>query len=232
MILELYMKNCALVEELRLGIDENLNILTGETGSGKSIIIDALGLCLGEKYDRSFLRKGTEKGVIEAVFHSESSNLKKVLHEHDLDLDEDNLLVITRVIYSDGKSVARVNGRTVKLSVLKDIGAHHIPMIYVYNKIDLLPQLPIFEQENSIGISVKENLYFNELEDMIIHTLFKDYELIELYIPYDHGEIFQQIQQTYEFIKEEYLETGIYISFFIDMKQKHKYQQYIYHPLN
>ena len=69
MILELYMKNCALVEELRLGIDENLNILTGETGSGKSIIIDALGLCLGEKYDRSFLRKGTEKGVIEAVFH-------------------------------------------------------------------------------------------------------------------------------------------------------------------
>ena len=52
MILELYMKNCALVEELRLTIDENLNILTGETGSGKSIIIDALGLCLGEKYDR------------------------------------------------------------------------------------------------------------------------------------------------------------------------------------
>ena len=46
-----------------------------------------------------FLRKGTEKGVIEAVFHSESSNLKKVLHEHDLDLDEENLLVITRVIY-------------------------------------------------------------------------------------------------------------------------------------
>ncbi|WP_334306781.1 DNA repair protein RecN [Romboutsia ilealis] len=117
------MKNCALVEELRLGIDQNLNILTGETGSGKSIIIDALGLCLGEKYDRSFLRKGTEKGVIETVFHSESSNLKKVLQEHDLDLDEDNLLVITRVIYSDGKSVARVNGRTVKLSILKDIAS-------------------------------------------------------------------------------------------------------------
>lgn len=123
MILELYMKNCALVEELRLGIDQNLNILTGETGSGKSIIIDALGLCLGEKYDRSFLRKGAEKGVIETVFHSESSNLKKVLQENDLDLDEDNLLVITRVIYSDGKSVARVNGRTVKLSILKDIAS-------------------------------------------------------------------------------------------------------------
>ena len=117
------MKNCALVEELRLGIDKNLNILTGETGSGKSIIIDALGLCLGEKYDRSFLRKGTDKGVVETVFYSDSSNLKRVLHENDLDLDEDNLLIITRVIYSDGKSVARVNGRTVKLSVLKDIAS-------------------------------------------------------------------------------------------------------------
>lgn len=51
------MKNCALVEELRLNIDKNLNILTGETGSGKSIIIDALGLCLGDKYDRSFFKK-------------------------------------------------------------------------------------------------------------------------------------------------------------------------------
>ena len=121
MILELYMKNCALVEELRLTIDENLNILTGETGSGKSIIIDALGLCLGEKYDRSFLRKGTEKGIVEAIFSSESQHLKNVLEKYDIELDEDNLLVITRVIYNDGKSVARVNGRTLKLSVLKEI---------------------------------------------------------------------------------------------------------------
>ena len=123
MILELYMKNCALVEELRLSIDKHLNILTGETGSGKSIIIDALGLCLGEKYDRSFLRKGTEKGIVEAVFTSDSTHLKKVLEKNDIEIDEDNLLVITRVIYNDGKSVARVNGRTIKLSVLKEISS-------------------------------------------------------------------------------------------------------------
>ncbi|MGL4914271.1 MAG: DNA repair protein RecN [Romboutsia sp.] len=123
MILELYMKNCALVEELRLNIDGNLNILTGETGSGKSIIIDALGLSLGEKYDRSFLRKGTEKGIIEAIFQSENTHLTKVLEENDLEVDEDNLLVITRIIYADGKSVARVNGRTVKMGVLKQIAS-------------------------------------------------------------------------------------------------------------
>ena len=103
MILELYMKNCALVEELKLEIGKNLNILTGETGSGKSIIIDALGLCLGEKYDRTFLRNGTEKGIVQAVFYSENKNLSKILNENGFDIDDDNTIIITREIYKDGK---------------------------------------------------------------------------------------------------------------------------------
>lgn len=147
------MKNCALVEELRLKLDENLNILTGETGSGKSIIIDALGLCLGEKYDRSFLRKGTDKGLVEAVFYSNNENLKKILEKNDLDLEEDNLLIITRVIYSDGKSVARVNGRTVRISILKEIattlidvhGQHQNQALF--NKETHLEFLDLFGEE-------------------------------------------------------------------------------------
>ena len=119
------MKNCALVEELRLTIDKNLNIFTGETGSGKSIIIDALGLCLGNKYDKSFLRKGTDKGFVETVFYSENENLKRIMSENDIDM-EDGIITIARVIYSDGKSTARVNGRTVKLSLLKEIVSYLI----------------------------------------------------------------------------------------------------------
>lgn len=125
LILEIYMKNCALVEELRLTIDKNLNILTGETGSGKSIIIDALGLCLGNKYDKSFLRKGTDKGFVETVFYSENENLKRIMSENDIDM-EDGIITITRVIYSDGKSTARVNGRTVKLTALREIVSYLI----------------------------------------------------------------------------------------------------------
>ena len=120
MILEMYMKNCALIEESRLTINDGLNILTGETGAGKSIIIEALGLCLGEKYDRSFLRKGTNKGVAEILVSSKSSNLREVLDKYDIDYEDDQV-VITRVIYSDGKSVARINGRTVKVSILKEV---------------------------------------------------------------------------------------------------------------
>lgn len=127
MILELYMKNCALVEESRINLDENLNILTGETGSGKSIIIEALGLCLGNKYDKSFLRKGTEKGIAEIIVSSPNSNLQNILNEYDIDLEDDEL-IITRIIYADGKSVARINGRTIKMSILKEIALTFIDL--------------------------------------------------------------------------------------------------------
>ncbi|MCC3867273.1 DNA repair protein RecN [Terrisporobacter mayombei] len=127
MILELYMKNCALVEESRINLGKNLNILTGETGSGKSIIIDALGLCLGNKYDKSFLRKGTEKGIAEIIVSSPSSNLQSILDEYDIDLEDDEL-IITRIIYADGKSVARINGRTIKMSILKEIALTFIDL--------------------------------------------------------------------------------------------------------
>lgn len=126
MILELYMKNCALVEELRLSVDKNLNILTGETGSGKSIIIDALGLCLGEKYDRSFLRKGTAKGLVEALFEVNSERLKLKLLENGIEIDEESQIVISREIYDDGKSISRVNGRHVKVSLLRELAAYLI----------------------------------------------------------------------------------------------------------
>ena len=125
MILELYMKNCALVDELRLNLEEGLNILTGETGSGKSIIIDALNLCLGEKYDRSFLRRGTKKGLVEAVFFIDNNDLKEKLNEYGLDI-EDNQIIISREIFVDGKSISRINGRNVKLSLLKEISSYLI----------------------------------------------------------------------------------------------------------
>ena len=127
MILELYMKNCALVEESRVNLGENLNILTGETGSGKSIMIEALGLCLGNKYDKSFLRKGTEKGIAEIIVSSPSKNLKNILNEYEIDLEDDQL-IITRIIYADGKSVARINGRTIKMSILKEIALTFIDL--------------------------------------------------------------------------------------------------------
>ncbi|HSQ34231.1 MAG TPA: DNA repair protein RecN [Peptostreptococcaceae bacterium] len=126
MILELYMKNCALIDELRLSLEEGLNILTGETGSGKSIIIDSLNLCLGDKYDRTFLRRGTKKGLVEAVFCIENNSLKEKLNEYGVDIEEENQIIISREMFADGKSISRINGRNVKLSLLKEISSYLI----------------------------------------------------------------------------------------------------------
>lgn len=153
MILELYMKNCALIEELRLDIDRNLNILTGETGSGKSIIIGALGLCLGGKYDRSFLRKGTKKGLVEALFDVNNQKLKEKLLENGIDIEDDNQIIISREIFDDGKSISRINGRNVKVSFLKEISNYLIDIHgqhqnqVLFNKDTHIDFLDLFGEE-------------------------------------------------------------------------------------
>lgn len=116
--------------------------------------------------------------------------------------------------------------------VLEALGVKDTPSIYVYNKVDKDQFLLLQPLDPHIFISVTENINLDQLEDMIIETLFKDYESMELIIPYEKGQIFQQIKQTYEILKEEYLDDGIYVSFFVDAKEKHKYQDYIYKRIN
>ncbi len=122
MILELYIENFALVDVLRVNFEEGLNILTGETGSGKSIIIDALNLVLGERFDKSYIRKGRNKGLVEATFYIKNNKVKELLLEYGMDLSLDENMIITREMYADGKSISRINGRNVKLSFLKNLG--------------------------------------------------------------------------------------------------------------
>lgn len=172
MILELYMKNCALVDELRLNIDKNLNILTGETGSGKSIIIGALGLCLGGKYDRSFLRKGTEKGLVEALFEVNNNKLKLKLLENGIDMDEDNQIIISREIFDDGKSISRINGRSVKVAFLKDISTYLIDIHgqhqnqVLFNKDTHIDFLDLFGEENLIEPKLNYEKTYNEYNEV------------------------------------------------------------------
>lgn len=118
------------------------------------------------------------------------------------------------------------------LTVLEQLGVKDTPMIFVYNKIDKGYQPFLTFQEPCVLTSVKENIHLDELEDMIVQTLFKDYEVMELIIPYAQGTIYQEIKHKYETIQEEYLETGIYISFYVSQKEKHKFKDYLYRPLN
>lgn len=172
MILELYMKNCALVEELRLQIDKNLNILTGETGSGKSIIIDALGLCLGEKYDRTFLRKDSDKGIVEALFFVENLKLKELLNENGFDIEE-NLLLISREMHSDGKSIPRINNRVCRVSLLKEISSFLIDIHsqhqnqVLFNKDKHLEFLDLFGDKEIKNLKLDYQNIYKEYKNLI-----------------------------------------------------------------
>jgi len=121
MILELYIKNFILIDETRLKFKEGLNIITGETGAGKSILLNALSLCFGGRWDKSYVRDSQYGTVVETTFYIESFRLRSQLSEIGADCADDGIFIISRELTEDGKSICRLNGRIVKLSQLKDV---------------------------------------------------------------------------------------------------------------
>lgn len=124
MLLELNISDFAIIERLSLRLGDGFNVLTGETGAGKSIIIDALGTIRGERTDPSFVRAGAERARVEAVFSiADAAHLTEVLEEYGLwDGEEDQIILTRELNRESGRSVARINGRAVSASVLREVG--------------------------------------------------------------------------------------------------------------
>ena len=124
MLKSLSVNNFALIEELTVDFGEGLNILTGETGAGKSILIDALGAVLGDRISLSNIRAGCETLRVEAVFLTKKSPaVKKILSELEIEEEDDGTLIITRKVNRNGKSSIVVNGSHLTLASLKKLGA-------------------------------------------------------------------------------------------------------------
>ena len=111
-------KNVALIEESEVVFGKGLNVLTGETGAGKSLIIDALGFSLGGRANREMIRRGEEQASVEAVFSIDDKKIEKILDDMGIEYGEDNTLVIRRTLHQNGKSVCKVNGTTVTVGQL------------------------------------------------------------------------------------------------------------------
>ncbi|MEI4829199.1 DNA repair protein RecN [Bacillus sp. FJAT-53711] len=123
MLSELSIRNFAIIESLNISFQKGLTVLSGETGAGKSIIIDAISLLVGGRGSAEFVRYGTEKAEIEGLFYIEDENHPCVMKAEELDIEiEDGMMILKRDISVNGKSVCRVNGKLVTLSVLKEIG--------------------------------------------------------------------------------------------------------------
>ena len=149
MLCQLSIENIALIDKLELELKNGLNILSGETGAGKSIIIDSLNFVLGERADKSLIRFGTDKASVEAVFEDYlTPSVKDCLD--DLGIEAEDVLILRRKMSADGKNECRINGRISTLSALKSLtellvdihGQHeHQSLLKSTNHIKLLDKL-------------------------------------------------------------------------------------------
>lgn len=120
MLLQLHVKNLAIIDEVEVDFTEGLNILTGETGAGKSVILGSIHLALGAKADKDSIRDGAEYALVEMVFQVENEEQKKKIEALDLPVEEDGVVILQRKI-SPARSVFKVCGETVSASVLKEL---------------------------------------------------------------------------------------------------------------
>lgn len=121
MLQSLTIKNIALIDNLTIELCQGFNVLTGETGAGKSLIIDSLALLLGEKADKSLISYGENSASVEAVFET---NLPEVLDKlEEFGLERENTIIISRKLTADGRNECRVNGKVFTLSMLKSISS-------------------------------------------------------------------------------------------------------------
>jgi DNA repair protein RecN (Recombination protein N) len=161
MLSELIIRNFAIIDDLRMQFAHGFVVLTGETGAGKSIILDAVSLILGGRADSSMVRAGSERATVEAAFSLPQmlkESLVPLLKREGLENEDENLLSLGREVRQNGRTVSRVNGRSVSLSLMRQIaeplvdihgqGEHlsllkpraHLPLLDSYGRLDSLRQ--------------------------------------------------------------------------------------------
>ena len=163
MLLELHIHDFAIIEDFTLDFHHGMTVLTGETGAGKSIIIDAVGLLAGGRGSSDYVRHGSKKCVLEGHFEMpKSKSLKALFEMESIDYDSE-LLMLQREIYANGRSVCRVNGSLVTISLLKEVGTYLID-IHGQNE-----HQELMESENHIYLLD----YFGQ---NVIHPLIESYQ--------------------------------------------------------
>lgn len=190
MLLELSITNFALINSLKIDFHKGLNILTGETGAGKSIIIDALGLVLGQRASRDSIRKGQEKTIVEALFQISPKNklqVKELLNKNGISTEDDSSIIMTREVFITGRSSCRINGRLVTLSLMKQLsrllidihGQHeHQSLLHWEKHIDLLDS---YGNKNITRLIQITKNYYRQYRDykLALEDLIKDEKELE-----------------------------------------------------
>lgn len=162
MLLQLNITNFALIDKLSIDFSNGFNVLSGETGAGKSILIDAINFVLGGKFNKNLIRVGEEKTMVEAVFSIENPKTNEVIKELEIS-SEDGVVILSRESFCSGKTIAKVNGKTLILSKVKQVSE---------TLIDIHGQ---HENQNLLD-STKHILYVDSFGHEKLQSLLHDYE--------------------------------------------------------
>ena len=158
MLKNIHVKSFALIDEVEINLASGLNVLTGETGAGKSIIIDAVNFALGQRVSKDVVRDDAEYALSELVFEINDDKTKERLNQFDIPLDDNEVLIQRKI--TNGKSTARINGETVTLSTLKLIAAG---LIDIHGQHDNQSLLSKISQQNLL-----DTILSDELKELLI----------------------------------------------------------------
>ncbi|MBT2656523.1 DNA repair protein RecN [Bacillus sp. ISL-18] len=163
MLSELSIKNFAIIENLSISFEKGLTVLTGETGAGKSIIIDAIHLIVGGRGSAEFVRHGEERAVIEGLFQIDDPNHPVMSKAGEFGIEiEEGMVILRRDIARTGKSVCRINGKLVTISILREIGATLVDIHGQHEHQELMDEtrhLPLLDQFGAEEINPALNEY-------------------------------------------------------------------------
>lgn len=171
MLVTLNVKNFAIIDNIQVDFENGFTVLTGETGAGKSLIIDAISLLFGERASSDLIRYGEQKAIIEGVFSNYDSTIKSLLEDIDIEYDDNDFLLIKREIYLNGKSLCKINNQTVSLSQLKLISS------YIGDIHSQLDTFGLINPKNYLSF-LKDNFIDEEL--MKYSNLLKNYNSLVL----------------------------------------------------
>ena len=158
MLERLYVENIALIDRLEVAFGQGLNVLSGETGAGKSILIDSLNLALGERADRELISSGSTRALVHAFFDIDGN--EKVLDAlEQYGIDREERLMLTRELSADGKNTCRINGRPVSLNILREITCH---LVDIYGQHE---HQTLLDSENHLAFL--DNYAGKELLDLL-----------------------------------------------------------------
>lgn len=204
MLNQLSVRNVAVIDKLDINLHDGVSVLTGETGAGKSIIIDSINMILGDRANKELVRYGTDKAVVQAVFDAPKSVIN-ILEENDIDV-EDGTVIITRQVTKEGKSVARINGMVVTLNILREISDR---LINIHGQHDNQALLTPIRHITFLDAYADNEEYINRYKDILSKKREIEKKISSLEM--DEQEKMQRIdllEYQVKEIKKESLEKG------------------------